>query len=38
MPLYVAHWPDVRELLVPLLTQWKPEPIVLSALSPNQSI
>ena len=32
MPFYVANWPDVREHLVPVLPQWRPEPIVLCAL------
>jgi DNA-binding transcriptional LysR family regulator len=32
LPLYMAHWPDVRSQLVPVLAGWNPEPITLCAL------
>lgn len=32
LPLYLARRPDTRDRLVPILQQWKPEPITLCAL------
>lgn len=37
LPLWMAKRPDVRERLVPVLPQWKPEPITLCALFFGQS-
>lgn len=32
LPLYMAHWPDVRSQLMPVLPHWSAEPITLCAL------
>ena len=37
LPLWMAAWPEVRRHLVPILPQWKPEPITLCALFSGQS-
>jgi LysR family transcriptional regulator, transcriptional activator for dmlA len=37
LPLWMAKWPDVRNQLVPILPQWKAEPLTLCALFSGQS-
>jgi LysR family transcriptional activator of dmlA len=32
LPIYMAKRPDIRDRLVPILPQWKPDPITLCAL------
>lgn len=37
LPLYMAKWPENRKRLVPVLSTWQPEPIVLCALYTGHS-
>jgi LysR family transcriptional activator of dmlA len=37
LPLWLADWPDVRDKLVPVLPEWKVEPLVLCALFYGQA-
>ncbi len=37
LPLWMAGWPEAREKLVPILPQWKLEPLTLCALFSGQS-
>jgi LysR family transcriptional activator of dmlA len=37
LPLWMAKRPEIRNQLVPILPQWKPEPITLCALFSGQS-
>lgn len=37
LPLWMANWPEVRDKLLPVLPQWRPEPIIVCALFSGQA-